>query len=197
MRKKTTVLPTSIRHGKLTTSCRFENAAAKSKAMKTNLRLGIDPVHYESTAHHAFVGGAQNVAPEVHALRQPRIDKFASDKDSISGTGGGAYSDPKVIYNSTHFSDFHPGTTAMSSEFVKGKPAFDRLSANKTNYELSLTSRHHDLRATSHAHHADPKSWPVRNGFEQAEIGGWTKADGNYCVDEASRGVSYFYALER
>jgi len=182
------VVPASIRHGKLATSQRYANAAAKSKAMKTNLRLGIDPIEYETTARLSASTGAANVPAEVHALRQPRIDKFASDKDSICGTSAAHFSDPEKVYKSTHFSDFHPGTTALSKDFAKGKPAFDRLNANKTNYQLSLSSTHHDLRATSHAHHVDPQSLPVRPGFEQAVIGGWAKSSGDYCVDETSRG---------
>jgi len=82
-----------------------------------------------------------------------------------------------------------PSTTVLSKEYVKGKPAFDRQVASKTNYSLASQPGHYDLRATSHAHHADPKSWEVRRGYEQPVIGGWTKANGDYCVDEASRGV--------
>lgn len=82
-----------------------------------------------------------------------------------------------------------PSATVLSKGYVKGMPAFDRLNASKTNYSLASQPGHYDLQATSHAHHADPKSWAPRRGFEQPAVGGWTKPNGEYCADEASRGV--------
>lgn len=101
---------------------------------------------------------------------------------------GGRYADPAVIYNTTYRSDHSSSTSALSSDFVKGAPAFDRLSANKTNYDLATSSTHYNLQTTSHSHHANPSSWEVRRGFEKPVIGGWAKSNGDYCVDEASRG---------
>lgn len=79
MPKKTTVLPTSIRQGKLQPSQRYDNIQAKTIAMKTNWRLGIDPPMYESTSH-ADNKHFKDIPPEILALRQPRVVKNSSDK---------------------------------------------------------------------------------------------------------------------
>ena len=191
MPKQSTVPPVSIRHGKLQPSQRFADVQAKDKAMRTNWRLGADhrPL-YESTMHASQTLVAQVPAYEL-ALSQPRIYKNASDKASIEGGVGGRYRDPAVLYNTTSGNDFCPASSSMSKEYVRGKPAFDRLNANKTNYSLATQESHYDLRTTSHVLHAEPSSWPIRRGFEQPTVGGWTKANGAYCVDEASRGVSF------
>ena len=76
---KTTVPPVSIRQGKLQPSKRYDDVAAKSKAMKTNWRLGIDKAPYESTMHASQVMVAR-VPPEELALTQPRILKNSSNK---------------------------------------------------------------------------------------------------------------------
>jgi len=186
MPKQTTIPPTSIRQGKLQPSSRYENPEAKTKAMRTNWRLGIDSATFEST-YSASSKQAGNVPPEVLALRAPRINKNSSDKAGILQQGG-RYAEPSVIYNSTYKSDHNPSASVFSSDFVKGKPAFDRLSANKTNYDLATSSSHYDLQSTSHAHHTNPENWEVRRGFEQPSIGGWSNSKGDYCVDEASRG---------
>jgi len=183
MPKKTTVLPTSIRRGQLQPSQRYEAPGAKSAAMRTNWRLGIDVPQFESTSQAASKQSG-NVPPEVLALRQPRIVKNGSDKGAISGDNP---TNPNM-YKTTYVSEFRKDASVMSSEYVKGKPAFDRKSANKTNYEIAPSKSHHDLRTTSHVHHANPTSWNERKGFEKSVIGGWTKPNGDYCVDEASRG---------
>jgi hypothetical protein len=79
MPKKTTVLPTSIRQGKLQPSQRYGDVQAKSLAMKTNWRLGIDPPMFESTSQ-ADTKHFKDIPPEVLALRQPRVLKNSSDK---------------------------------------------------------------------------------------------------------------------
>ena len=84
MRRKETVPATSIRRGKLRPSVRYADPVASQAAMQTNWRLGIDPPLFESTAHASSKNSA-SVPPEVLALRQPRIDKNASNKDAIQG----------------------------------------------------------------------------------------------------------------
>ena len=118
------------------------------------------------------------------------VSPFSAFQEAIEGGLGGRYRDPRVLYSTTQSGDFCSEHSSMSKDYVRGKPAFDRLNANKTNYDLATSDSHYDLRTTSHAHHADPKTWEVHRGFEQPVVGGWTKANGAYCVDEASRGVS-------
>lgn len=152
--------------------------------MRINWRLGIDPPHFESNSQAASKQSG-SVPPEVLALRQPRVLKNGSDKGAIYGDNP---SNPAVMYKTTYVSEFNKSSSAMSSEYVKGKPAFDRKSANKTNYDIAPSNSHHDLRSTSHIQHANPSTWEPRRGFEKSVIGGWTKPNGDYCVDEASRG---------
>jgi hypothetical protein len=106
----------------------------------------------------------------------------------ISGDNNGT--DPNM-YKTAYVAEFSNLSSVNSSNYVQSKPAFDRLSANKTNYEIAPSNKHYDLRTTSHVHHANPSTWESRRGFEKAVIGGWSKPSGEYCVDEASRGVSY------
>ena len=95
-----------------------------------------------------------------------------------------------MLYQTTQTSDFCKTSSVHNPAYIKGAPAFDRLNANRTNYSLSASDKHHDLRASSHSAHAHPGSWPARRGFKQPVIGGWTKpTSGEYVVDEYARAV--------
>jgi hypothetical protein len=184
--RQTTELPTSIRHGKLQPSQRYADPVAKKKSMESTLRFGINKVpSYLSTSHEASRESG-SCPREVLAMKQPRIYRNGSEyvgeqfKSIIKN-------DPTTTYGS----DFHKGCSVLSSVYEKSKPAFDRRSSSKTNYELSTSLSHFDLRSTSHVHLADPKTFALRRGFEQPVIGGWTKPNKEYCVDEISRAVRF------
>ncbi len=177
--------PVSMRRGKLRPSVRYADPVASQTAMQTNWRLGIDPPLYESTAHASSKNSA-SVPPEVLALRQPRIDKNASDKDAIQGEQ--SLYDANKTYGTTYLTEYTKDASALASNYKRQAPQFDRSSANKTNYDIATSKEHYDLRAASHAHHPNPATWEVRRGFEPPVIGGWTKPQtGEYVQDEYSR----------
>lgn len=186
MRAKTTVPPVSIRRAALHPSERYADPVASSKALRTNWRLGIDGApHYRSTAFDSSAEAA-SVPPEVLALRQPRIEKNASSKDAIQGEQ--SRYDPAQTFATSYSGQFTLGASACASNYRRQAPQFDRAGANKTNYSLATSPNHYDLRATSHAHHADPASWEVRPEFEPPVVGGWCKpGTGAYVQDEYSR----------
>uniref|UniRef100_A0A7S2S3K8 Uncharacterized protein n=1 Tax=Rhizochromulina marina TaxID=1034831 RepID=A0A7S2S3K8_9STRA len=173
----------SMRRGKFYPSTRFTPAAALTQN-STNWRTGIDKVEYRST-QHAASSQSSSVPPEVLALRMPRIHKNASDKDSIQGAEGGPYHDPRKVFKTTFASDYHSGASALSEKYVRERPAFDRLSASKTNYEItSPLETIPPFKTTSHVLHAHPKTRPQP---EQAAIGGWRTSTGEYCTNELAK----------
>jgi len=173
----------SLRRGKYYPSTRYTPAGCEEQN-RTNWRLGIDRIEYRSTQHDASAQSA-TVPPEVLAVRQPRIDKNRSDKEAIQGVSAGVYHDPRRVFSTTQASDYHLGTTVKSDKYARLGPAFDRLSANKTNYELAApeTSRR-ALQPASHEHFLDPRH---RTPVQQARIGGWRNAEGAYCATEKDK----------
>lgn len=142
---------------------------------QTNYKLGTDRTLFQSTAHsaqrHAFRPREELI------VRPPIIEKNASDKDSIQGEQVGRYSQSSEIYRSSNALQFHAGTSALSSQYRKQQPCFDRLNACKTNYSLGQYHPPKGLQTATHDHFCHPRSKPQP---PQPTVGGWQQADGSY-----------------
>lgn len=89
-------------------------------------------------------------------------------------------------YENSYKAEFHPGTTALSSAYVKEGPAYDRISSCKTNYSLGEYRPPGPAISTTHSHH--PYKMPT--DVQQANIGGWKRSDGSYhCEHESNDSI--------
>uniref|UniRef100_A0A7S2F937 Uncharacterized protein n=1 Tax=Florenciella parvula TaxID=236787 RepID=A0A7S2F937_9STRA len=173
--------PVSLRGGKFYPSQRYKPEQGYI-ANVTNWRFGPpDKTSYVSTMREAQSQSA-SVPPHELALRQPRMDKNASDKVAIQG---GGVVQPRQ-YENSYKAEFHPGTTALSSAYVKEGPAYDRISSCKTNYSLGEYRPPGPAISTTHSHH--PYKMPT--DVQQANIGGWKRSDGSYhCEHESNDSI--------
>ena len=123
----------SIRGGKLVPSTKYKPPESK-KWSQTQWRPGVDEVTYESTYQRQQNDVRDNENPVVPF---PRIDKNASDAGAIFGDAR--------IPSGKHFrtesrDQFNPRYSVNAPVYDKRKPAdgFDRLTANRTNYDLGM-----------------------------------------------------------
>lgn len=107
----------------------------------------------------------------------PRIFKNASKDGLISGEAGGIISSPQEHYMTVARQE---KATIYSKGYIKSQPAagFDRLTANRTNYQLGVGTPVLEVTTpASHLHYPPP---PTQPQVQQADIGGWKTKDGTY-----------------
>lgn len=107
----------------------------------------------------------------------PKINKNASDGAAIIDQSGAAFSK----FGSSSRDAYSKEASALSSAYRRERPAFDRITACKTNYELGRSTA--AKCSASQISYTDPSSRPAAT---QAAVGGWTHADGRYKMDESS-----------
>lgn len=116
--------------------------------MATNYSLGDDKTSWETEANlikpHKVVAAIAKVKP----------NRNASDSRDIFGD---SVIPPKQHYTSVSAGQFAEHTSAKSSKFERAKPlpGFDRMTANRTNYELGGANvrteyKTHNMEATMH-----------------------------------------------
>lgn len=119
----------SIRNGKLVPSMRFKPEAADVQNL-TNWRIGIHPNQtYETT-----YGKQSEACKAAVYIPMPQIDKNSSHGESIQGGS-------KLSVSDQYTSDYRKGYSTggvCNKEYQKTHPppGRDRLTANRTNYQL-------------------------------------------------------------
>lgn len=174
-------LAVSLRNGKYQPSVRYKPKESFLQN-ETNWRMGIDKPTF-STTYQSASRETASVPAEVHMMRQPRVDKNASDKDAIQGEQIGPYSQPHLVFQTTNKTQFHPSYTALSSQYERVGPAYDRISSCKTNYSLGEYKGGKAVSA-AHTHHQHPSN---HGPTQQANIGGWHGPEGTYRTDIENR----------